>query len=158
MRAGHAAPFFFVAQWFPKIAVYKDGHWHAHQYHAASEFFASGYPPVARDVFCLWSIRSHVAYLTRVAEAVQGIRLIERNLPSVIGRSNPWLKMKYFSSTADLFERIAQRRRLDIGRAEAWMQVGRRANGSIIQRFGGLAHCVDGDTLRLGLLHDVLNQ
>jgi hypothetical protein len=40
MRAGHAAPFFFVAQWFPKLAVYKDGHWRAHQYHATSEFFA----------------------------------------------------------------------------------------------------------------------
>ena len=40
MRAGHAAPFFFVAQWFPKLAVFRDGHWHAHQYHAASEFFA----------------------------------------------------------------------------------------------------------------------
>ena len=40
MRSGHAAPFFFVAQWFPKIAVFKDGHWHVHQYHAASEFFA----------------------------------------------------------------------------------------------------------------------
>jgi hypothetical protein len=40
MRAGHAAPFFFVAQWFPKLAVLRDGAWRAHQYHAASEFFA----------------------------------------------------------------------------------------------------------------------
>ncbi len=40
MRSGHAAPFFFVAQWFPKLAVFKDGRWRAHQYHAASEFFA----------------------------------------------------------------------------------------------------------------------
>jgi hypothetical protein len=41
MRSGHAAPFFFVAQWFPKLAVLgADGVWHAHQYHAASEFFA----------------------------------------------------------------------------------------------------------------------
>ena len=40
MRAGHAAPFFFVAQWFPKLAVFKDGQWRAHQYHAVSEFFA----------------------------------------------------------------------------------------------------------------------
>ncbi|HSP97844.1 MAG TPA: M1 family metallopeptidase [Candidatus Dormibacteraeota bacterium] len=41
MRSGHAAPFFFVAQWFPKLAVLGgDGIWHAHQYHAASEFFA----------------------------------------------------------------------------------------------------------------------
>lgn len=40
MRAGHAAPFFFVAQWFPKVAVLQDGRWHAHQYHANSEYFA----------------------------------------------------------------------------------------------------------------------
>ncbi|MGD9763835.1 MAG: M1 family metallopeptidase [Candidatus Binatia bacterium] len=40
MRSGHAAPFFFVAQWFPKIAGYRDGRWHAHQYHATGEFFA----------------------------------------------------------------------------------------------------------------------
>ena len=40
VRAGHAAPFFFVAQWFPKLAVYANGRWHAHQYHAESEFFA----------------------------------------------------------------------------------------------------------------------
>lgn len=41
MRSGHAAPFFFVAQWYPKLAVLSgDGLWHAHQYHAASEFYA----------------------------------------------------------------------------------------------------------------------
>lgn len=41
VRSGHAAPFFFVAQWFPKLAVLgADGRWQAHQYHAASEFFA----------------------------------------------------------------------------------------------------------------------
>lgn len=40
LRSGHAAPFFFVAQWFPKLAVLGPGGWHAHQYHAASEFFA----------------------------------------------------------------------------------------------------------------------
>ena len=41
VRSGHAAPFFFVAQWFPKLAVLgADGTWQAHQYHAASEFFA----------------------------------------------------------------------------------------------------------------------
>jgi hypothetical protein len=39
-RSGHAAPFFFVAQWFPKLAVFQDGRWQAHQYHAVSEFFA----------------------------------------------------------------------------------------------------------------------
>jgi hypothetical protein len=40
MRSGHAEPFFFVAQWFPKVAVFDDGRWRAHQYHAESEFFA----------------------------------------------------------------------------------------------------------------------
>lgn len=40
MRSGHAAPFFFVAQWFPKVAVHKAGRWRAHQFHATSEFFA----------------------------------------------------------------------------------------------------------------------
>ncbi|MBO6574789.1 MAG: M1 family metallopeptidase [Rhodothermales bacterium] len=45
-------PFFFVAQWFPKIAVYEvpgqryvpldaeTGQWNAHQFHANSEFYA----------------------------------------------------------------------------------------------------------------------
>jgi hypothetical protein len=40
MRSGHAEPFFFVAQWFPKLAVFDEGRWRAHQYHAESEFFA----------------------------------------------------------------------------------------------------------------------
>ncbi len=40
LRSGHAAPFFFVAQWFPKLAAWRDGGWHAHQYHATSEFAA----------------------------------------------------------------------------------------------------------------------
>ncbi len=40
MRSGHADPFYFVAQWFPKIGVFQDGAWNCHQYHANSEFFA----------------------------------------------------------------------------------------------------------------------
>lgn len=40
MRAGHAAPFFVAAQWFPKIGVFDDGGWNCHQYHASTEFFA----------------------------------------------------------------------------------------------------------------------
>lgn len=40
VRSGHVAPFFFVAQWFPKLAVFHDGRWRAHQYHAMGEFFA----------------------------------------------------------------------------------------------------------------------
>jgi len=40
MRAGHAAPFFVVAQWFPKLGVFQNGEWNCHQYHATTEFFA----------------------------------------------------------------------------------------------------------------------
>jgi hypothetical protein len=39
-RSGHAAPFFFVAQWYPKLGVFRDGEWSCHQYHATTEFFA----------------------------------------------------------------------------------------------------------------------
>ncbi|MFI5397331.1 MAG: M1 family metallopeptidase [Candidatus Binatia bacterium] len=39
-RSGYAGPFAFVAQWFPKIGVYEDGHWNCHQYHLTTEFFA----------------------------------------------------------------------------------------------------------------------
>ena len=49
---GNGNPFFMVAQWFPKIAVYEvpgqryvpedaeEGRWNAHQFHANSEFYA----------------------------------------------------------------------------------------------------------------------
>jgi len=40
MRAGHAAPFFLVAQWFPKIGVFEDGAWNCHHYHQNTEFYA----------------------------------------------------------------------------------------------------------------------
>ena len=40
VRSGHAAPFFFVGQWYPKLAVLEDGRWRGHQYHATSEFYA----------------------------------------------------------------------------------------------------------------------
>jgi hypothetical protein len=39
MRAGHAAPFFLVAQWYPKIGVFEGGEWACHQYHATTEFY-----------------------------------------------------------------------------------------------------------------------
>jgi hypothetical protein len=39
-RSGYAGPFALVAQWFPKIGVYEDGHWNCHQYHLNTEFFA----------------------------------------------------------------------------------------------------------------------
>jgi aminopeptidase N len=33
-------PFFFAAQWFPKLGVWEDGAWNAYPYHADSEFYA----------------------------------------------------------------------------------------------------------------------
>ncbi len=39
-RTGAWKEFFFVAQWFPKVAVCQDGQWSGHQFHANSEFFA----------------------------------------------------------------------------------------------------------------------
>ncbi len=48
-RTGYAGDYFFVAQWFPKLAVYEPagmryaekGGWNAHQFHANSEFYAN---------------------------------------------------------------------------------------------------------------------
>jgi hypothetical protein len=39
-RSGVAGPFAMVAQWYPKLGVFKDGHWNCHQYHRTTEFFA----------------------------------------------------------------------------------------------------------------------
>jgi hypothetical protein len=39
-RTGTIGNFFFLAQWFPKIAVFTDGGWNAHQFHSATEFFS----------------------------------------------------------------------------------------------------------------------
>ena len=40
-RTGFKGDFHFVAQWFPKIAVFRgERGWNAHQFHALSEFFA----------------------------------------------------------------------------------------------------------------------
>jgi hypothetical protein len=39
-RTGAIGDFFFIAHWFPKIAVLEDGGWNAHQFHTATEFFA----------------------------------------------------------------------------------------------------------------------
>ena len=39
-RTGAKEEYFFVGQWFPKIAVYDRGEWNAHQFHYNSEFFA----------------------------------------------------------------------------------------------------------------------
>ena len=40
-RSGYAGSFHMVSQWFPKIGVRdRDGTWHCHPYHLASEFYA----------------------------------------------------------------------------------------------------------------------
>lgn len=39
-RTGAIGDYFFIAQWFPKIAVFQDGGWNSHQFHSATEFFA----------------------------------------------------------------------------------------------------------------------
>ena len=40
-RTGFAGDFHMAGQWFPKLAVYREGRgWNAHQFHANSEFFA----------------------------------------------------------------------------------------------------------------------
>jgi len=39
-RTGYSGSFHFVAQWFPKLGVFRDGVWNCHQFHANSEFFA----------------------------------------------------------------------------------------------------------------------
>ncbi|MGE0043222.1 MAG: M1 family metallopeptidase [Vicinamibacterales bacterium] len=39
-RTGALGHYYFIAQWFPKVAVYEDGAWTAHQFHANTEFFS----------------------------------------------------------------------------------------------------------------------
>ena len=39
-RTGGIGTYYFIAHWFPKIAVFADGHWVSHQFHANTEFFA----------------------------------------------------------------------------------------------------------------------
>lgn len=39
-RTGAIGDYFFVSQWFPKLGVFTDGGWMAHQFFANSEFFA----------------------------------------------------------------------------------------------------------------------
>ncbi len=39
-RSGAFKEYFFAAQWFPKVGVWRDGKWNCHQYHSTSEFFA----------------------------------------------------------------------------------------------------------------------
>jgi hypothetical protein len=39
-RTGYVGNDYFIAQWFPKLAVLEDGGWNTHQFHAATEFYA----------------------------------------------------------------------------------------------------------------------
>ena len=39
-RTGGIGNYYFIAQWFPKIAVFEDGRWTARQFHANTEFFS----------------------------------------------------------------------------------------------------------------------
>ena len=39
-RAGWVHDYHFIAQWFPKIGVYRKDGWNAHQFHATTEFFS----------------------------------------------------------------------------------------------------------------------
>lgn len=39
-RTGFRGNFFFLAQWFPKLAVFEEQGWNHHQFHAATEFFS----------------------------------------------------------------------------------------------------------------------
>jgi hypothetical protein len=39
-RTGAVGSYFFLAHWFPKLAVLEPGGWNAHQFHVGTEFFA----------------------------------------------------------------------------------------------------------------------
>ena len=39
-RTGAIGNYYFIAHWFPKIAVFEDDRWIAHQFHANTEFFS----------------------------------------------------------------------------------------------------------------------
>ncbi len=39
-RTGTIGNYFFIAHWFPKLAVFEEGRWTAHQFHANTEFFS----------------------------------------------------------------------------------------------------------------------
>lgn len=39
-RTGFRGDFFFIAHWYPAIAVFEEGGWNCHQFHAATEFYA----------------------------------------------------------------------------------------------------------------------
>jgi hypothetical protein len=39
-RTGAIGDYYFIAQWFPKLAVFEEDRWTAHQFHANTEFFS----------------------------------------------------------------------------------------------------------------------
>lgn len=39
-RTGYRGDFYFIAQWFPKLAVFEADGWNAHQFHASTEFYS----------------------------------------------------------------------------------------------------------------------
>ena len=39
-RTGFRGDYFFLAHWFPKLAVFEGGGWNAHQYHAGTEYYS----------------------------------------------------------------------------------------------------------------------
>jgi len=39
-RTGRIGDFYFLAQWFPKVAVLEDAGWVSHQFHASTEFYS----------------------------------------------------------------------------------------------------------------------
>lgn len=56
-RTGVIGNFFFVSQWFPKLGVFEDGGWTAHQFFANSEFFADfGHYDVRMTVPSGWRV------------------------------------------------------------------------------------------------------
>ncbi len=39
-RTGWVEDYYFAAQWYPKLGVFRDGKWNCHQYHSNTEYFA----------------------------------------------------------------------------------------------------------------------
>ena len=39
-RTGRVGDYYFIAQWFPKVAVLEAGGWNTHEFHASTEFYA----------------------------------------------------------------------------------------------------------------------
>jgi hypothetical protein len=68
-RTGWHDDFYAVAQWFPKIAVFDDGKWRAHQHHLNSEFFADfGVYDVTLDVPARFVVAATGVILSETAQ------------------------------------------------------------------------------------------